>query len=53
LFLAFEFIKLDRGFTRTLKHHDKNLSLVNALHDLGEEFGYRLVGRKINGQLFC
>ena len=43
----FEFIKLDRAFIRTLKHNDKNLSLVKALHDLGEQFGYRLVAEGI------
>ncbi|MCW8833783.1 MAG: EAL domain-containing protein [Colwellia sp.] len=43
----FEFIKLDREFIRTLKHNKKNLSLVKALHDLGEQFGYRLVAEGI------
>jgi diguanylate cyclase (GGDEF)-like protein len=43
----FEFIKLDRAFINTLKHNDKNLSLVKALHDLGEKFGYRLVAEGI------
>lgn len=43
----FEFIKLDRGFIRTLKNSDKNLPLVKALHELGEEYGYRLVAEGI------
>ncbi len=43
----FEFIKLDREFIRTLKTNKKNLSLVKALSDLGEEFGYRLVAEGI------
>lgn len=43
----FEFIKLDRGFIRTLKNSDKNLPLVKALHDLGEQYGYRLVAEGI------
>jgi len=43
----FEFIKLDRGFIKTLKNSDKNLPLVKALHDLGEEYGYRLVAEGI------
>tara|TARA_R110001592_G_scaffold57839_1_gene175788 strand:+ start:316 stop:1875 length:1560 start_codon:yes stop_codon:yes gene_type:complete len=43
----FEFIKLDRGFIKTLKTNNKNLSLVKALHDLGEQFGYRLVAEGI------
>ena len=43
----FEFIKLDRGFIKTLKNSDKNLPLVKALHDLGEQFGYRLVAEGI------
>lgn len=43
----FEFIKLDRSFIRTLNGNDKNLSLVKALHDLGGNFGYRLVAEGI------
>jgi diguanylate cyclase (GGDEF)-like protein len=43
----FEFIKLDRGFIRTLKNSNKNLPLVKALHDLGEQYGYRLVAEGI------
>lgn len=43
----FEFIKLDRDFIRTLKNSDKNLPLIKALHDLGEEYGYRLVAEGI------
>ncbi len=43
----FEFIKLDRSFIRTLTHNNKNLSLVKALHDLGNQFGYRLVAEGI------
>ena len=46
----FEFIKLDREFIRTLKHNSKNLSLVKALHDLGEQFGYRLVAEGIESE---
>ncbi|MDX2368145.1 MAG: EAL domain-containing protein [Colwellia sp.] len=46
----FEFIKLDRAFISTLKHNDKNLSLVKALHELGEEFGYRLVAEGIESE---
>ncbi|MBL0711394.1 MAG: EAL domain-containing protein [Colwellia sp.] len=46
----FEFIKLDREFIRTLKHNNKNLSLVKALLDLGEQFGYRLVAEGIESE---
>jgi len=46
----FEFIKLDRGFIKTLKSSDKNLPLVKALHDLGEEYGYRLVAEGIESE---
>ena len=46
----FEFIKLDRAFISTLQHNDKNLSLVNALHVLGEQFGYRLVAEGIESE---
>ncbi len=43
----FEFIKLDRGFIRTLANSNKNLPLVKALRDLGEQYGYRLVAEGI------
>lgn len=43
----FEFIKLDRGFINTLRNSNKNLPLVKALHDLGEQYGYRLVAEGI------
>ena len=43
----FEFIKLDRSFIKTLHNSDKNLLLVKALHDLGEQFGFRLVAEGI------
>lgn len=43
----FEFIKLDRDFINTLKSSDKNLPLVKALRELGEEYGYRLVAEGI------
>jgi diguanylate cyclase (GGDEF)-like protein len=46
----FEFIKLDRAFIRTLKHNDKNLVLVKAIHDLGEQFGYRIVAEGIESE---
>lgn len=46
----FEFIKLDRTFISTLKHNDKNLSLVKALRYLGEQFGYRLVAEGIESE---
>ncbi len=46
----FEFIKLDRSFIKTLKNNDKNLSLVKALHDLGDQFGYRLVAEGIENE---
>jgi len=46
----FEFIKLDRAFISTLKHNDKNLSLVKALRYLGEQFGYRLVAEGIESE---
>jgi diguanylate cyclase (GGDEF)-like protein len=46
----FEFIKLDRAFIRSLKYNDKNLSLVKALHELGEQFGYRLVAEGIESE---
>jgi len=46
----FEFIKLDREFIHTLNHNNKNLSLVKALHDLGEQFGYRLVAEGIESE---
>lgn len=46
----FEFIKLDRAFISTLKNDNKNLALVKALHDVGEEFGYRLVAEGIESE---
>jgi len=46
----FEFIKLDRSFVRSLKNNDKNLSLVKALHDLGNNFGYHLVAEGIESE---
>ncbi|WP_448549473.1 EAL domain-containing protein [Thalassotalea fusca] len=46
----FEFIKLDRSFVRTLNTNEKNLSLVKALHELGDKFGYRLVAEGIESQ---
>jgi diguanylate cyclase (GGDEF)-like protein len=46
----FEFIKLDRSFVRSLKNSDKNLSLVKALHDLGNNFGYHLVAEGIESE---
>jgi EAL domain-containing protein (putative c-di-GMP-specific phosphodiesterase class I) len=45
----FEFIKLDRSFIRSL-NNAKQLSLVKALHDLGENFGYRLVAEGIESE---
>jgi len=46
----FEFIKLDRSFIRSLKTQENNLSLVKALHELGDKFGYRLVAEGIESQ---
>lgn len=46
----FEFIKLDRGFVRTLANSNRNLPLIKALHDLGEQFGYRLVAEGIESE---
>lgn len=46
----FEFIKLDRAFIGSLTHSSKNLSLVKALHELGEQFGYRLVAEGIESE---
>lgn len=43
----FEFIKLDRSFISTINHNEKNLSLVKALQELGDKFGYRLVAEGI------
>lgn len=43
----FEFIKLDRSFIHTLNLDNENLSVVKALHDLGGNFGYRLVAEGI------
>jgi EAL domain-containing protein (putative c-di-GMP-specific phosphodiesterase class I) len=46
----FEFIKLDRSFTRTLDNDDKKLALVKALNGLGDEFGYQLVAEGIESE---
>lgn len=46
----FEFIKLDRSFIRTINNSEKQLSLVKALHDLGDNFGYRLVAEGIESE---
>jgi len=46
----FEFIKLDRSFIRTLNNNERNISLVKALHDLGSDFGYRLVAEGIESE---
>ncbi len=46
----FEFIKLDRSFIRTLNNSDKNLTLVKALNELGEQFGYRIVAEGIESE---
>lgn len=46
----FEFIKLDRSFIRSLTNNEHNLSLVKALHALGEQFGYRLVAEGIESE---
>ncbi len=46
----FEFIKLDRSFIRSLNSSDKNISLIKALSDLGERFGYRLVAEGIESE---
>jgi diguanylate cyclase (GGDEF)-like protein len=46
----FEFIKLDRSFTRTLDNDDKKLALVKALNSLGDEFGYQLVAEGIESE---
>jgi len=43
----FEFIKLDRSFVKTLNLENNNLSLVKALNELGNNFGYRLVAEGI------
>lgn len=45
----FEFIKLDRSFVRSLSN-EQNLSLIKALHTLGEQFGYRLVAEGIESE---
>lgn len=47
----FEFIKLDRSFIKSLKGSDKNLPLVKALHDLGEQYGYRIVAEGIETEV--
>ncbi|WDE11788.1 EAL domain-containing protein [Thalassomonas haliotis] len=46
----FEIIKLDRSFIRSLKHNEKNLSVIRALHELGQDFGYRLVAEGIENE---
>ena len=46
----FEFIKLDRSFTRTLSTDDKQIALVKALLELGNNFGYRLVAEGIESE---
>ena len=46
----FEYIKLDRSFIRTIASNEANLSLVKALHTLGEQFGYRLVAEGIESE---
>lgn len=43
----FEFIKLDRSFIKSLDHDEKNISLVKALNELGDQFGYRIVAEGI------
>lgn len=43
----FEFIKLDRSFIRSIESNNKQISLVKALHELGNNFGYRLVAEGI------
>jgi diguanylate cyclase (GGDEF)-like protein len=46
----FEFIKLDRSFINSLNKNEKNLSLVEALNELGDKFGYRLVAEGIESE---
>ncbi|WDD99029.1 EAL domain-containing protein [Thalassomonas actiniarum] len=46
----FEIIKLDRSFVRSLKNNEKNLSVIRALHELGQDFGYRLVAEGIENE---
>ncbi|SET42113.1 EAL domain-containing protein [Thalassotalea agarivorans] len=46
----FEFIKLDRSFTRSLMHNEKNLPLIKALNELGNQYGYRIVAEGIESQ---
>lgn len=46
----FEFIKLDRSFIRSLNANNKNLSLVKALNELGNQFGYRIVAEGIESE---
>ena len=46
----FDFVKLDRSFTRTLESDDKKLALVKALNGLGDEFGYHLVAEGIESE---
>lgn len=46
----FEFIKLDRSLIRSINNNETNISLVKALHELGAQFGYRLVAEGIESQ---
>jgi diguanylate cyclase (GGDEF)-like protein len=46
----FEFIKIDRSLIRTLSAENQNLSLIKALHELGGDFGYRLVAEGIESE---
>lgn len=46
----FEFIKLDRTFIKSLATSSKQISLVKALQQLGNNFGYRLVAEGIETQ---
>ncbi|WDE05471.1 EAL domain-containing protein [Thalassomonas viridans] len=46
----FEIIKLDHSFVRSLKNNEKNLSVIRALHELGQDFGYRLVAEGIENE---
>ena len=46
----FEFIKLDRSFIKSLATSSKQISLVKALQQLGNNFGYRLVAEGIETQ---
>jgi len=46
----FEFIKLDRSFIKGLSSDAEKVSLIKALHELGDNFGYRLVAEGIETQ---